>query len=128
MRRSERRFLGILLVLIVVLAWSKAANAHRPRSPETADSAFEQLDIHGLRSPSAARAASGAPGPDYWQQRVDYIIDVTLDEDQRRIIGTEEITYHNNSPDTLAYLWVQLDQNRFRTNSEDVRSATLPSM
>jgi hypothetical protein len=60
------------------------------------------------------RAASGAPGPDYWQQQVDYVINVTLDEKRRRIIGSEDIKYSNNSPDTLTFLWVQLDQNRFR--------------
>ena len=74
------------------------------------------------------RSASGAPGPDYWQQRADYVIDVTLDEDLKTITGSETITYTNNSPDTLPYLWLQLDQNRFRTDSEDVRSLTVPSL
>jgi hypothetical protein len=74
------------------------------------------------------RNAAGAPGPDYWQQQVDYVIDVTLDEENRTIVGSETITYTNNSPDTLSYLWLQLDQNRFRTDSEDKRSVTLPTL
>jgi len=118
----------IVLGLVAGLAWTAPAAAHRPRIPETAESAFEQLDVHGLRTPNSMRTASGAPGPDYWQQRVDYVIDVTLDESARRIVGSERITYTNNSPDELPYLWVQLDQNRFRKDSEDVRSATLPTM
>lgn len=61
--------------------------------------------------PNRYRAASGAPGPEYWQQRVDYSIDTTLDTVEHVVRGSERITYHNNSPHTLDYLWVQLDQN-----------------
>jgi hypothetical protein len=114
------------IVATVVLA--TPTFAHRPKAPETSDEAFAQLDAHGLRSPSSMRTASGAPGPDYWQQRADYAIDVTLDEEHKRILGSERITYTNNSPDTLPYLWIQLDQNRFRTDSSDVRSLTLPTV
>ena len=64
-------------------------------------------------TPNAYRTASGAPGPAYWQQKVDYEIEASLDESTNHITGTEHITYHNNSPDTLAYLWIQLDQNNF---------------
>lgn len=71
---------------------------------------FEQLEPV-LRSPNTYRTASGAPGHAYWQQRVDYNIDVELDDDNQRITGSEKITYHNNSKDALSYLWVQLDQN-----------------
>ncbi|WP_296620615.1 M1 family metallopeptidase [Marivirga sp.] len=77
---------------------------------------FEQLD-YMLRSPNVYRAASGAPGHMYWQQRADYKIDVTLDEGKNQIIGSETITYTNNSPDDLTYLWVQLDQNMRAKNS-----------
>ncbi len=85
--------------------------------------AFEQLD-QALPTPNVYRTASGAPGPQYWQQRADYKIDVTLDEQNRRISASEIITYTNNSPDTLRYLWVQLDQNRFRNDSLARRSET----
>ncbi|MEE3001535.1 MAG: M1 family metallopeptidase [Planctomycetota bacterium] len=77
---------------------------------------FRQLD-ELLPTPGRVRSASGAPGPDYWQQKVDYDIEVTLDADLHRLIGSESITYYNNSPDTLEYLWVQMDQNRFREDS-----------
>jgi len=77
---------------------------------------FRQLD-EDLPTPNTYRNAAGEPGIDYWQQQVDYSIDVKLNEDERRIEGMQTVTYHNNSPDTLRYLWVQLDQNRFRTDS-----------
>ncbi|WP_445530148.1 M1 family metallopeptidase [Yunchengibacter salinarum] len=77
-----------------------------------------------LRSPSMYRDASGRPGPEYWQQKADYDIDVTLDEDEKRIIGSEVITYTNRAPYDLNYLWVQLDQNRFRDDSLARRSET----
>jgi aminopeptidase N len=65
------------------------------------------------------RNAAGEPGHQYWQQKVDYDIKATLDEKNRRLIGSEQITYHNNSPDTLKYLWLQLDQNRHASGSMD---------
>lgn len=72
---------------------------------------FEQLGTI-LPTPNEYRAASGAPGNKYWQQRADYDIDVTLDEKNLSIVGTETVTYHNNSPDALTYLWLQLDENQ----------------
>ncbi|MEZ4895238.1 MAG: M1 family metallopeptidase [Saprospiraceae bacterium] len=71
---------------------------------------FRQLDTE-LPTPNGYRTASGAPGPQYWQQQADYAINVELDDDNQRISGDEVITYHNNSPDALEYLWLQLDQN-----------------
>jgi len=71
---------------------------------------FEQLGTM-LPTPNVYRAASGAPGPQYWQQRADYKIKVTLDDDSQTITGKETITYHNRSPQQLTYLWMQLDQN-----------------
>ncbi len=70
-----------------------------------------------LPAPSGIRRADGAPGRDYWQQRADYTIRVTLDTASRRITGTETIRYSNNSPDTLRFVWMQLDQNLFRPGS-----------
>ncbi|HYF38692.1 MAG TPA: M1 family metallopeptidase [Gemmatimonadales bacterium] len=63
------------------------------------------------------RRADGAPGPAYWQQRVDYRIRATLDTAAKRLSGTEIIRYRNNSPDTLRFVWFQLDQNLFRASS-----------
>ncbi|MEO7308661.1 MAG: M1 family metallopeptidase [Ferruginibacter sp.] len=71
---------------------------------------FEQLGTI-LPTPNEYRTASGAPGPKYWQQRCDYDIICELDEPNRRLIGKETLTYFNNSPDVLTYLWLQLDEN-----------------
>ena len=71
---------------------------------------FEQLGTI-LPTPNEYRTASGAPGPKYWQQRCDYDIVCELDEANRRLIGRETLTYSNNSPDVLTYLWLQLDEN-----------------
>ncbi|HEV2086398.1 MAG TPA: M1 family metallopeptidase, partial [Gemmatimonadales bacterium] len=70
-----------------------------------------------LPPPSDTRRADGAPGQSYWQQRVDYTIRATLDTAAKRLSGTETIRYTNNSPDTLRFVWVQLDQNLFRQGS-----------
>ncbi len=78
---------------------------------------FRQLE-ESLPTPNGYRSGAGEPGPDYWQQRVDYVIDVTLDDKERSIRGREQITYHNNSPATLRYLWLQLDANIFRPDSD----------
>ncbi|MEM9838662.1 MAG: M1 family metallopeptidase [Pseudomonadota bacterium] len=78
--------------------------------------AFEQLDDK-LPTPNMFRAATGEPGPAYWQQEADYDIAVELDEDAKRLKASEVITYKNNSPHELRYLWVQLDQNRFADGS-----------
>lgn len=80
--------------------------------------AFAQL-AGDLPSPNVYRSASGEPGPQYWQQRADYRIEVALDEANRRLYGKEVITYTNQSPASLRYLWVQLDQNRFAEGSMD---------
>ncbi len=72
---------------------------------------FRQLD-EVWPTPNDYRTASGAPGHEYWQQRADYKIEATLDETNRRLHGFETITYTNNSPDELRYIWVQLDQNK----------------
>ena len=71
---------------------------------------FKQLKEE-LPTPNKFRTASGAPGQDYYQQKVDYVIDVELDDKNKRLYGQEQITYTNNSPDALEYLWLQLDQN-----------------
>ena len=75
---------------------------------------FEQLGTI-LPTPNVYRTASGAPGPSYWQQRADYDITCTLDEKKLRLTGSETITYYNNSPDELTYLWLQLDENQLST-------------
>ncbi len=75
---------------------------------------FEQLGTI-LATPNEYRTASGAPGPKYWQQRADYDIKATLDEKKLLLTGAETVTYFNNSPDVLTYLWLQLDENEHST-------------
>jgi hypothetical protein len=81
---------------------------------------FRQL-YDELPTPNSYRTASGAPGHLYWQQRADYVMEVRLDEDEQVIHGVEKITYFNNSPDELTYLWVQLDQNRRSPESDSYK-------
>ncbi|MCH8233534.1 MAG: M1 family metallopeptidase [Bacteroidetes bacterium] len=78
---------------------------------------FEQLGTM-LPTPNEYRSASGAPGPAYWQQRADYVIEVELNDDNQTIRGSETITYFNQSPDPLSYIWVQLDQNMRAKDSD----------
>lgn len=78
---------------------------------------FRQLG-QDLPTPNEYRTASGAPGHKYWQQQVDYKMKITLDDNEQKVYGEELITYHNNSPDQLDYLWLQLDQNRRALTSE----------
>jgi hypothetical protein len=84
---------------------------------------FEQLD-QTLPTPNEYRTGSGAPGPKYWQQQADYDITAELNDENQSITGSETITYTNNSPDVLKYLWVQLDQNLYDKNSSTFKTAT----
>ena len=78
-------------------------------------------------TPNDLRRASGAPGTKYWQQQVDYVIKASLDTTTHRVTGAEVVTYHNNSPDKLSYLWFQLDQNIEKSDSRAAAmSAALP--
>jgi hypothetical protein len=83
---------------------------------------FEQLD-QILPTPNEYRTGSGSPGPRYWQQKADYEIAVELNDTNQSISGAEKITYHNNSPDVLKYLWLQLDQNLFEKESNTGKSS-----
>ena len=107
--------------IALTLALATAAHAAEPF-----DDKFRQLD-ELLPTPSTTRTASGAPGHAYWQQRADYKLRATLDEAKRAVTGAGTVTYHNNSPDTLHYLWVQLDQNMFRGDSDNRNISTIPS-
>ena len=88
---------------------------------------FEQLG-GALPTPNEYRTASGAPGPKYWQQRADYNIKCTLDEKALKLTGTETITYYNNSPDVLTYIWLQLDENEHSSvkNADYQNSNAMP--
>lgn len=103
----------ILLCLVGLVVFATAATAQNWRNadedPQTNQSMFRPLE--DWPSPNDYRAASGKPGHRYWQQRVDYRIEAELDTVAQVLTGSERITYHNNSPDVLNYLWIQLDQN-----------------
>jgi hypothetical protein len=79
---------------------------------------FEQLD-YLLPTPNEYRTASGAPGPKYWQQKADYDINVSIDEENNILTGSETISYYNNSPDVLTYIWIQLDENFHHPESDN---------
>ncbi len=78
---------------------------------------FHQID-ELLPTPNEYRTGSGAPGNRYWQQRADYVIKVELNDDNQSVTGSETITYYNNSPDVLTYLWMQLDMNIYDPESD----------
>jgi hypothetical protein len=91
-----------------------AAMFQQPLPPQRSERPIQDTSIFRrleLPAPSRIRTGTGAPGPDYWQQRADYRISVTLDPERHGIAGDEVLTYTNNSPDSLRYLWFHLDQN-----------------
>ena len=104
----SHRFAPLMLATILV-------SPVRAQAPSVADtSPFRALN---LPAATAVRSASGAPGHAYWQQQADYVIDATLDTATQTITGTERIHYTNRSPDSLEFVWVQLDQNLFAPTS-----------
>jgi hypothetical protein len=113
------------LVCATVLLPPAAAAQQRRRTVD--DDKFRQLE-EILPTPNTYRTGSGSPGHQYWQQRADYSIDVELDDQNQRIVGTETVTYRNNSPDTLTYLWLQLDQNIFEKGSDAAMSQAAPAL
>jgi hypothetical protein len=109
----------ILICLAICLPFMGMAQEEKNEYKER----FEQLGTM-LPSPNAYRTASGAPGEKYWQQKADYQIKVKLDEANNRLTGTETVTYHNQSPHVLDYLWMQLDQNMRAKGSDAELTAT----
>jgi hypothetical protein len=101
------KFVFSFLLLLSVQAFAQDIR-NNPNSNH--GNKFEQLGTI-LPTPNEYRTASGAPGPKYWQQRCDYNIKCTLDETIHQLKGSETVTYFNNSPDILTYLWLQLDEN-----------------
>ena len=109
------RFQTFLLAATLLATVDASADAIRQTKSDHYD-AFRQLEAD-LPTANVYRTASGAPGTQYWQQRADHKIKVTLHEENQRISASETIEYTNNSPDTLRYIWIQLDQNRFAEGS-----------
>ena len=112
--------------LLTVISLANAQNIqNNPNSNH--GNKFEQLATI-LPTPNEYRTASGAPGPKYWQQRCDYDIKCELDEPNLKLNGSETITYFNNSPDVLTYLWLQMDENEHSTvnNANYQNASTMP--
>ena len=110
------------VMLTAFLTVVAASHAAEPRTDH-----FRQLD-DVWPTANDIRRPSGSPGKSYWQQQVDYDIQVEVDDQRQVVTGSETITYHNNSPDELAVLWLQLDQNRYALNSDDWLSKTTPNL
>ena len=112
-----KSYLAILVAFFpIVLLAQESQNKYTDK--------FEQLGPALLPTPNVYRAGSGAPGHEYWQQRADYKIECEIDDNNQRLTGSEVITYYNNSPDVLDYLWVQLDQNMRAENSNTYKTET----
>jgi len=104
--------------LVSVFALTSASAQNIKNNPgSNHGNKFEQLGTI-LPTPNEYRTASGAPGSKYWQQRADYDIEATLDEKNLVLTGKEIVTYYNNSPDKLSYLWLQLDENQHTPTAE----------
>ena len=104
-------YFASLLFLFGAAIFAQEAGEKEEREPgHTNQSRFKQL-YEEFSTPNTYRSASGTPGPDYYQQQADYKMDIELDDKNAKIYGNETITYYNNSPDDLEFLWVQLDQN-----------------
>jgi len=112
------KHLTILLLLLSSFCYGQVDNYNQNK--------FKQLHEE-LPTPNVYRSASGAPGHEYWQQKADYNIKVEIDDAKQRLTGAETITYYNNSPNALSYLWVQLDQNvRAKdSHSHDIRGSEI---
>ena len=110
----------------LVLVFSGLLSANSQASKAVFDDKFRQLE-EVLPTPNIYRTASGAPGHKYWQQQVDYDISIAIDDKTQRLTGAQTMDYQNNSPDTLRYLWLQLDQNRMKRDSANKLTSTAPS-
>ena len=110
-------------LFLVFAGFTNLSFAAIDQSKGSFEDKFRQLD-EVFPSPNLSRPATGEPGPMYWQQRADYKIQIKLNEDTRSVEGSETITYTNNSPLTLKYIWLQLDQNIFAR--ESINNLTRP--
>ncbi|MEM1325017.1 MAG: M1 family metallopeptidase [Bacteroidota bacterium] len=122
--KNNFKSLGLLLFCFFAYSISVSAQDDVKRAPNTKTSdhgnKFEQLGTM-LRTPNPYRGADGAPGPEYWQNRADYNINCTLDTENQQLMGSETITYYNISPNTLNYLWMQLDENQHNAEADNLR-------
>ena len=115
MKTLKYLFLSVLFISANTFAQEQEQPERKPG--HTNNNKFKQL-YDEFSTPNMFRTASGAPGPAYYQQQADYKMDIVIDDDNAKLSGYETITYTNNSPDPLNYLWVQLDQNMRAKDSE----------
>ncbi|MEN9932517.1 MAG: hypothetical protein RIS17_1090, partial [Pseudomonadota bacterium] len=120
-----RVFSRLALWAVVAMAGGSAVASPIVQTKGDFVDKFRQLEGEDWPTPTDYRNAAGAPGHRYWQQKVDYRITASLNEASRSISGTETITYHNNSPDALKYLWLLLDQNNNKRDSIGERADTV---
>lgn len=107
----KKIFFLIALLPISLLAQETKTSEKKRETGKYDTNKFSQMyDL--LATPNMFRTASGAPGPAYYQQKADYKMDIELDDKNTKVYGKETITYHNNAPESLDYLWIQLDQNQ----------------
>ncbi len=109
-----KRILSIITLVFALTGFAFSQGIQQTKG--NFDDKFRQLE-EILPTPNSYRNASGQPGHEYWQQQADYVIKAQLDETGRRLLATATITYQNNSPDSLEFLWMHLDQNIFRKDS-----------
>ncbi|MCK0147393.1 M1 family metallopeptidase [Arenibacter sp. F26102] len=122
MSRMKHVFASVLF-LFAALAVAQDEVKEEREPGHLNQSKFKQL-YEEFATPNTYRSASGAPGPDYYQQQADYKMDIELDDKNTKIYGSETITYTNNSPDDLTFLWVQLDQNvRSKSSKSPLRDS-----
>ena len=108
---------------IVTLIASTSVFVYSAQNPNLNYNKFKQLKEE-MATPNVYRTAGGAPGHAYYQNEADYVMSITLNDQQQKITGSETINYHNNSQDKLEYLWLQLDQNKRAQNSDSYKIQT----
>lgn len=111
MKKIKYYFTSLLFLFGAVVFAQEGQEKEQEREPgHVNQSKFKQM-YEEFATPNTYRSASGAPGPDYYQQQANYVMNIELDDKNHKIYGDETITYINNSPDDLEFLWIQLDQN-----------------
>ena len=118
-----RHAIQITLVFIILFS-AQFSIAQSVTAKFDQEDKFRQLE-EILPTPNDYRTASGAPGHRYWQQQIDYVIDVEIDDENQLLIGSEQVTYTNKSPDALKYVWLQLDPNIRAPHSDRFATETM---
>ena len=107
---SLKSILSVFVMLSSCVTFAQQAPKNTSTSEKNTDKFKQMYDL--LATPNMYRTASGAPGPEYYQQKADYKIDIELDDKDTKLYGQETVTYTNNAKESLDYLWMQLDQNQ----------------